>query len=465
MREIWIPELLAALFTLLFLIRPLFKGLWSLDGIAWFPILSLGAAAAIFPAYGFRPECLPLLAYQGVMALISVQPLLAGARRSFHERQSFFTIPAIVILAIFTGMALWFAPLDLPPSETRPVQIQGGGYTLRIFDARRPSRGVIFLVPPEFGGMGAVDSVCAALAEQGFTVIGYTRSGLHSPSETAGLWSGFRRGTVLKKANDRGRALEEKKRREIEFVLPYVRENLGTLAPAAKDGPLFLAGWGPGGSALYYLASEQAAPGRNFVSGRSGAGKALDGVLGLVAVESRLWSVWEPEPPPSAGAVPGENPLRRALGFVGRWFARFRPEKISGPGEAPAPAIPLLCLVSDRAFDGEPARRDYAALFAGLQNSRGPAALAALEGAGPLDYSDFPAEYPLYSALFPGRRPGGSFTRNPSGDTAAVIARFCELAAGGEPGDSTAGESPRGLSRSPLRLETRYWNLGDLSLY
>jgi hypothetical protein len=370
----------------------------------------------------------------------------------------------ITVLAFFTGIALWFAPQDLPPAETRLVRVQNGDYALRIFDARRPPRGLIFLVPPEFGGIRAVDSVCTALADRGFTVIAYTRSVFRSPAQMARLWSIFRRGTALKKANERGRALEEEKRREIEFILPYVWENLETLAPAVPGGAVFLAGWGAGGSALYYFASEQIAPpGRFFVSGS--AGKMFEEVRGLVAVESRLWSAWEPEPPPAAETVPNQNPLWRVLGLVGRWFTRLRPEKIRGPGEARPPAIPLLCLVSDRAFDEEPIRRDYAALFAGLRNSRGPAALAAMEGAGPLDYSDFPADYPLYSALFPGReKKFGGFS---SGDTAALIARFCELAAGTETGGDTApaGESPRGLPRRALRLETRYWNLGDLRLY
>jgi hypothetical protein len=122
MREIWIPEILASIFTLIFLIRPLFKGLWPLDGIAWFPILSLAVMAVLFPAYGFRPEGLPLLAYQGAMALISLRPLLAGPRRGFHKRSPLFTFPALVFLALCTALALCFAPLDLPPPEARLVR-------------------------------------------------------------------------------------------------------------------------------------------------------------------------------------------------------------------------------------------------------------------------------------------------------------------------------------------------------
>jgi hypothetical protein len=260
-----------------------------------------------------------------------------------------------------------------------------------------------------------------------------------------------------------------------------VRENLGTLAPGAEKGALFLVGWGAGGSALHYLAAEQRPPAGRFVPRRAGAGRALEGVFGLVMVESRLWSLWEPELLPADEAAPARNPLRRGLEIAGRWFARFRPEKIRGPGAVEAPAIPLLYLVSDRAFE-EQDGGDYGALFAGLRSARHPAALAALEGAGPLDYGDFPAEYPLYSVLFPGgpaHRFGGLFTRNPLEDTAAIIARFCGLAAGAgteegteakEGAETAAGEggqvlSGRDSSRRILRLETRYWNLGDLRLY
>jgi hypothetical protein len=477
MREIWIPETVGSLFTLIYLIRPLFKSLRPLDGIAWFPLLALGVAAAVFPAYGFRPEYVPLLAYQAVTAALSLGPLLMGGRRSadLYNRGSFFSFFIIAGLVLFTALALWFAPLDLPSAEGRPVKVENRGrrYTLHIFEGRRPSRGLVFLVPPEFGGIKAVDSICAALGDRGFTVIGYTRRGLRSPAALAGLWSSFRRGTVLKKANAAGRALEEEKRREIEFILPYVRENLGTLAPGAEGGAFFLAGWGAGGSALYYLTAEYTAPsvGRFPSPGRAGpAGKENYGALGLVMVESRLWSSWEPAPAPAPPA-PGENPV---LGALRRLPARIMPERLGGPGEPESPGIPVLYLVSGRALEEKPARRDYAALFAALRNSSGPAALAVLEGAGPLDYSDFPAEYPLYRALFPGppraAGPAGAF---PAAEAAALAARFYDLAAGASetpgPGGglnpaANPGPAPAAARRN-LHLETRYWNLGDLRLY
>jgi hypothetical protein len=474
MREIWIPEILGFLFGLIFLIRPLFKGLRPLEGIAWFPVLALGVAAAIFPAYGFRPEYLLLLVYQGIMALVSLGPLLMGTHRgaNLYEQGSLFTVLTITGLVLFTALALWFAPLDFSPGEGRPLRLEnrGGGYTLHIFESRGPSRGLIFLAPPEFGGIKAVDSICAALGDRGFTVIGYTRNGLRSPAALAGLWSSFRRATVLKKANEAGRALEEEKRRELEFILPYVKENLEALAPGAEGGPLFLAGWGAGGSALYYLMAEQTdRPAGRFSQSRTGgAGKGYQGALGLILVESRLWSSWEPAPPPAAEPAPDQNPVLRTLAALRRQRARFMPEKIGGPGKPRPPAVPLLYLVSSRALEEKPARRDYAALFAALRNSTAPAALAAMEGAGPLDYSDFPTEYPLYRALFPGSTAVGKGAGFPAADTAALIARFCGLAAEArETRQPEGGLDPAGAGnfRRNLHLETRYWNLGDLGLY
>ncbi|MDR1972679.1 MAG: hypothetical protein LBQ46_12255 [Treponema sp.] len=494
MREIWIPEFLSSLFVLIFLVRPLFKGLWPLDGIAWFPVLALGVACALFPAYGYRPECVPLLANQGFMALMNLGPLLKGSRHiaGFRQRGPLFTVSALVFLVLVTGMALWFAPPDLPPAGARlVVQVRGrngafGGYKLHVFGGEgresppaadspagpSSARPVIFLVPPDFGGLDAVDGVCSALGDRGFTVISYTRPGFLSPLDLAGLWSAFRKGTVLKKANDFGRALEEGRRRELTFLLPYVKENLAALAPAADGDLLFLAGWGAGGAALVSLVPESSGPGYPGIWGPAAARRTglparsplPYGVRGLVAVESRLWTAWDPAPAPERSAGP------RILESLRNWAARLRPERIGGLGTVPRPACPVLYLVSDRALGG--GEGSYAALFSALRNSGGPAALAAMEGAGPLDYTDFPAERSLYSALFPGRSRGsgrgvfpGSEALSSSRYTAALIARFCQLTVPGRipAGDSEAGTRFQG--RPVLELETRYWNFGDLDLY
>jgi hypothetical protein len=495
MREIWIPELISSLFVLVFLIRPLFKGLWPLDGIVWFPVLALGITLTIFPAYGFRPECVPLLLHHGVVALMNLGPLSAETRRTtaFHELSGLFIASALAALVLVTAAALWFAPRDLAPVPSRQVQVPGRNgspaYTLHIFEGGEDTSGegapgtrpLIFLVPPGFGGLDAVDSLCAALGDRGFTVISYTRRNPGPANRLFRIWRAFRRGTVLKKANDSGRAVEAEKRAEIEFLVPYVKENLAALAPGADGARLFLAGWGAGGSALAYLAVQgqdgttgpanmgNPAPGRFPGPGRSAP--PAYGALGLVVVEGRLWSSWVPAPPPLPVAG-SPNPFLAFLGNLRNGMNRFRPERIAGPGGVPLPDIPVLYLVSDQALGRDQA--PYAALFAALRNSAVPAALAAMEGAGPLDYSDFPAEYPLYTTLFPGAGraaaydwgasgpnfPGRRRSRDCIGDTAALIARFYELAAPltGDPADPPP-------PRQRLHLETRYWNFGDLRVY
>jgi hypothetical protein len=454
---------------LVFLIRPLVKGLWTLDGVAWLPLLAFAAVITLFPAYGFRPECIPLLINHGVLALISLGPLLMGARRNaaFHEQGGLFAFSALVCLILFTGVALWFAPQDLPPAPARLVEIRDPDttrrYTLHVFDGEEAGpvegRPLIFVVPPEFGQAKAVNSICAALEARGFAVITYTRQGFSSPARLYRLWRSFIRGTVFTRANEQGRSLENELRREIQFVLPHVKENLGDLAPGADS--LFLAGWGAGGSALVYLASQPSQSG-DRLPGHPGATLPLYGAKALVVVESRLWSAWEAAPPPDPLSG-GSNPALQVLAAVGNWFARFLPEKIKGPGPVPRPQIPMLYLVSDRAFD--PEQWDYAALFHSLRDSMGPVALAAMEGAGPLDYTDFPTEYPLYTSLFSGygesrdQRGARTSRSRVTWDTAALIARFCELAAGD---NSSGGGSP---GRTALHLETRYWNFGDLRVY
>jgi hypothetical protein len=456
MREIWIPELLSTLLALVFLARPLFKGLWSLDGIAWFPLLALGIVLIIFPAYGFRPECVPLAFCLLFIALMNLKPLFTWTRRNaeFREQGVLLSIPPIAFLVLAGAAALYFAP-DLPaPVHSRTFALtapdrSAAAYTLHVFEggnAPESPRPLIFLVPPDFGRLAAVERICAALGERGFTVISYARDHFAQPGRLLKLWRAFRNGTRLKKANSAGRALEAEKRAEVEFILSYVQENLDSLAPGADGKALFLAGWGTGGAALAYLsaAAERRGP----------------AALGLVVVESRFWSSWTAAPPPEQAAPPSGF-FPKLLAKAGDLFRRFLPERTGGPEAIPRPGIPVLYLLSDWALDES--ERSYAAVFAALRSSAVPAALAVMEGAGPLDYSDLPAKYPLYRALFPGRSGGpGDYAEN----SAALIARFCELAAAGPP--KTANPPAfTGRLRLPggLYLETHSWNFEDLRLY
>ncbi|GHV50850.1 hypothetical protein AGMMS49579_05120 [Spirochaetia bacterium] len=468
MKEIWIPELISALFLLLFIFRPLIKGLWPLDGLNWFPLLALVITLGLFPAYGFRPECLPLLLYFAVLALLNLPSL---HNDDFHDRGLGFILPAALLLVLAAAVALFFAPMDPTEKVTAPNIVmvrderQNRNYTLRIFGPaedtaesalaepqQTPGRPLLLVIPPEAGGIRAVDTLCANLADRGFTVISYSRRGFDSlaPDKLSRMWQSFRNGTVSKKANDFGRALETGRMEDLNFLLPHIKRNSAALVPGADPETLIIAGFGAGGAAAVYLASSPAIMAQNRQ------------LRGIVTVESGFWSSYSEEERIPRSIPATTNWFKKTGSAVQNWFANLRPLKMTGLGTVQRPVIPTLYLVSDRALEGV-AQTQYAAAFDLLQKpGPAPAALIALKGAGPLDYTDYPVEYSLYSALFPGQGEktglrGQDFIEN----TTAVITGFAAAVL------QAPDTLRQGATRADYHLLTRSWedspwNLRDL---
>jgi hypothetical protein len=467
MKEIWIPELIGSLLLFFFLIRPLVKGLWPLEGLAWFPLLALGILAAVFPAYGFRPECIPLLLYHGLCALASLGSLPGEARRGkvFRKRGLPLVLVKTLMLGALTAFALFFAPLDSreKPDQARLVALRNEAkdqdYTLYIYEAPEPShllKPLLFLVPPDTGSVQAVDRLCAALRDRGFSVLSYRRRGFDSPANYLAWLRSFRWGTVFQKANRAGRNLEEKRREDIEFLLPHIRQNNLFLVPGANPEALILAGWGAGGSALSYLAGADADI--SYAAGRTGR-IVGGGVRGIVVVESRFWSLWNGEERQKLPVPPEADWLLRGRILALNWLGGLSPPRIKGLGTPPRPRFPLLYLASDWALGLNPAEGDYAAAYALLRGSANPAAIASFDGAGPLDYTDYPVDYPLYPSLFPGRGRRGLLSGDFTGKTADLIANFSALLL-----RNTGTALPQAVHQGReegLHVETWSWNLPD----
>jgi hypothetical protein len=464
MKEIWIPELISSLLLFFFLIRPLVKGLWPLEGLAWFPLLAFGIIAAVFPAYGFRPECVPLLVHQGIFALASLGPLLGRSRQGDFRKRG---LPLVLLktagLGVFTAFALFFAPLVVREDTERPriAAARNGAkdqdYTLYIYEAPGssvPKRPLLFLIPPDTGSVKAVDRLCGALRDRGFSVLSYRRHGFESPANFLAWLQSRRWGTVFKRANGLGRNLEEKRREDIEFLLPHIRQNNLFLVPGADPEAVILAGWESGGAALVYLAD--AAADVSYAAGRTGR-TVGNGVRGIVAVESRFWSLRKGEERQKIPVPRGADWLLKGKTAVLNWLGGLAPLKINGLETLPRPRFPVLYLASDWAFSLKPAEKDYAAAYALLRGSANPAAIASFEGAGPLDYTDYPVDYPLYSALFPGRGREGFLGGDFTGKTADLIANFAVPLL-----QNTGTALPKAARREgDLHLETWSWNLPD----
>jgi hypothetical protein len=536
MNEIWIPEAIITFFIILALLGPFFKKLLAIAGLIWLPFAALCITIGIFPAYGFRPECIPLLIYEIFYNISNIPLLISGAvsrsHNNLHDRGLIFTIPAFVLFSAAVLFMFVFSPRIPTGLTTEGIRTEkitnktkNRDYTLRIYIppglSGSAEQSFIFVAPPEAGALSAVDRVCAKLRDRGFTVISYFRwnillpalreedgtsfpalagaSGRISPGRVYRHWRAFRKGTVLKKANEQGQALETEQREDLEFVIAQVRR-ISAAAGAAPDGgrrlspperPLVLAGFGASGSALVNLAESP-----DFAS-------RFGNVPGIIAVESRLWSAYRSDPPVFSPAPEGASGFLRFRTGVANWFAGLRVRRTSGFGRLPRPSVPVLYLVSDLALEEHPIPRPgeeidgsaggglntlfgsnpYGAVFETMRNSSSPAALAALEGAGPLDYYDYPLSQPLYSFLFQGRKKEAK-SSNPLEDTVSLIGNFAamlmekeraallqkqaEALRGTAREAAGQAELPRPIMpvrRGPgagIRIETWSWNLPDL---
>ena len=425
--EIWVPQALAVIFLLFPLLRPFIKGLWSLDGIVWLPLVALGILAGIFPAYGFRPEVIPLLVLAIFLNLANLLTFVRAAADSPQEAGAFRSIFAMVLLAAASVPMFVFSPQvyakherEAEPARSLAVPGGGGEYVLRIYGPALAERPLIFLVPPDIGSAASVELVSERLRDNGFTVVTYFRRGHETlfvdengrrrqyPARLIRRWRVLRRATDFAAANERGQALEAARRDDVEFLLPRLPALLGI---QGRMPPVLFVGYGAGGSALAYMAGEDGFLGR------------YSDALGVVAVESRLWSSFrtEPrvmEPLTDAGAI------SRLRTNVANWFYGRRRLRVSQTGPLPESGLPVLYLVSGRAL--EAGGRQYRAIFDALSSGDGPVALAAIESAGPLDYQDIPLTQPMISFFLSGRR-GAGRNKDPLGDTAGIIGNFASF--------------------------------------
>ncbi|MDR2618063.1 MAG: hypothetical protein LBC62_04250 [Treponema sp.] len=467
MREIWISEFFIGLFLFLALIRTRVKKLAALAGIVWLPLAAFLLSIGLFPAYGFRPEVLPLAAFAGLAALLHIPAMISTRGRARadtypEKKPPFSLIAGLLLLALVLYPAFRFSPLEpaAPDSEVLSFTLRDDDtrrvFKVRLYTAgeRGNSRPLLVIGPPVFGAT-ALEDVCAELAGKGFTVLSYTRQGPASPAEWFRRFRAFSAGTRSAAANERGRALEEASRRDLLAVLdgiagnPELREGLSLFDTASKDD-LFLAGYDTGASALVLLA------------GNPSFTRTWQAVKGIIAVESPLWSLYRQEervfeaPPPDAGWFAS---MRAGLGS---WAASLKPKKITGLREIPGAVLPVLYLVSDRALEAK-YRLKYEAVFGSLKAGKKPAVLAAAAGAGPLDYAGFPSKYPLLSRLYNGRQEDVWKDREAAGGTARIIANFAAVILEAE----ETGDVPLSVEPLPkgIRLESGNWNLKPIGLY
>jgi hypothetical protein len=334
-----------------------------------------------------------------------------------------------------------------PPPGTRPEP------------ALRPA---LLVVPPITGSILMVDRLCASLRDGGFTVISYSRLDFDFPAvdEDGKLWRppltnmldlfrSYTGGRFSEAANNTGRFLETERREDIRFLLDLIRQNRGIPGYAEPPGNrtdwerVFAAGYGAGGSALLSLTGKNTA------------------LRGIIAIESQLLSAYRgseglpaPEPPQNA------NWFQSLWVGISAWAADAGSHKITGIGAVPNPEAPLCFIVSDQVQNAKHQNGRYGALIRVFRTTTAPVILAAVSGAGVLDYSDAPEKYPIYSVLFSGQgRKAWSRAGSVPG-TAALIINFAASVLEREDTGGGPSLSRKTLDTESLHLESR----GALSL-
>ena len=441
--EIWVPEAIVVLFLALPLFRPFVKILWPLDGLVWLPLIALGIVIGFFPAYGFRPECLPILVFALIYNLVNLSSLISSVASrpndAFRDRGLLSVVCAFILLTA-AAMPLFAFPsrvYEKPEEETETLRelvisnriINDDGmfyrnYLLRIYGPVKKNRPLIVLVPPEIGSAASVDIVCTELCKKNFTVITYSYENKHPflkqsvfPVKLLKYWNIYKKAADFVSANEQGKALETERRADIEFLLsqlPALLDDTGK----GKLPPLLLAGYNAGGSALAYLAGE-----REFIS-------QYNNVLGIVAIECRLWSSYLPESPAAPYVPAGGGTLLRQWVNIESRLINLLPQRVSRSGPLPGAnlsfrGLPVLYLVSGKALDSK-RQKPYQAVFDSMRSGLGRVAIASIQGAGPLDYQDFPFTYPMYSFFLPGLKDAQK-SEDPIGDTAGIIGNFASF--------------------------------------
>jgi hypothetical protein len=495
MVELIILEALVFFFLLLPLIRPLAKKLWPMDGLVWLPVLALGITVGLFPAYGFRPECIPLLLYTVIFNIINIPQVLSLIGRmqndDFREWHPGLTAFLTGFLVLVTAVGIYFLPGGKTALTGEGVsslvvydEERNNKYFLRVYghagtnsgesaaspDAFSPLgtrpesalRPALLVVPPITGSILMVDRLCASLRDGGFTVISYSRLDFDFPAvdEDGKLWKppltnmpdlfrSYTGGRFSEAANNTGRVLETERREDIRFLLDLIRQNHGIPGYAEPPGNrtdwerVFAAGYGAGGSALLSLTGKNTA------------------LRGIIAIESQLLSVYRgneplpaPEPPQNA------NWFQSLWAGISAWAADAGSHKITGIGAVPNPEAPLCFIVSDQVQNVKHQNGRYGALIRVFRTTTAPVILAAVSGAGVLDYSDAPEKYPIYSVLFSGQGRKAWSRADCVPGTTALIINFAASVLERENTDGGPSLSRKPLDVESLHLESR----GALSL-
>jgi len=445
MPDLGILELTIAFLLFLPLARPYIKAFAKTAGFVYLPPVALFCVIALFPAYGLHIECVPLLIYTAAFNILNYRAIKAAVReygsRDFIPYNPTRFLISTAALVFVTCVALFFLPESDPQvlsgAETLTLKsADGNEYFLRIYkneagsirdvdgsagagNAEPESAGgrgepLVLTVPPVTGSVSITDGFCEKLSRAGFTVVSFSRKDFDFPARPAGveiLRPGLKILKTLFLAKFRGPAkngnalaaavfLEEQRRSDIEFIVFNLR-NIKTLAAYRE---FVIAGFDEAASAALLLAAN-----RDFL-------QTAPGLKSVIAVEPRLFSLYEEIESGAARPLPEEEGGSQILNFVFRLINKVKtlipPRKKAAfniKGSLPRFEIPVLILnksIKDESRAGNAAllkTLEYNQISAQSPGQSVPAGFAAFRKSAILYCTDIPEKYPVLFCLSAGR--------------------------------------------------------------
>lgn len=268
MPDIGILEILIAFFLFIPLCRPFLKNFILIEGFAYFPPIAVFCVIAIFPAYGFRPECVPLLVFALISNALNLSSLSASISHLRYsadaERGSVYFMVMLVFLTVSVFIALSFMPFTdtagLPVAKSEIFKPTGeeNEYLLRYYYDDKSSYSnetpVILAAPPVLGSSSVIDMICAAMEQKGFLVANFSHSDFDLFSvdvEGRVSYPTFKTAKkIITSVFNRDNAyFEDIRGKDIDTVLPVIRKRF----PSRK---IFIIAYGASGSALASLSRD-----------------------------------------------------------------------------------------------------------------------------------------------------------------------------------------------------------------
>jgi hypothetical protein len=430
--ELAVVEALIGFFLVMPLLRPFVRLFAASDGFVFFPPAALLCAIAVIPAYGFRPECVPLLIYAVLFNFMNLKALFAVFLRlkiSDGEGRNVVRLCICALsLSLCMGLAFKFLPApELGMSEDEQNDVGQNAHVLsdaetgffKLHDAERNAdlfvryypaalsqndNGAVILFPP-LAVPHIPKKIISRLLENGMSVIILTHPFSDSVVDDgngadtkASLLVRARNAMLLvsgmrdAKRVGEGRALVAERLSDLRFFLNAIKQGEINFS-RGNFSQLFFLGYNEGGAAMV-----------EFLSNRNEL-RIFPEIKGAAVIESVMLSgVTAPE---NTGAP--ENTKR----FI------FTPNTETPEiGAVPHSLLPVLFIAGDSIIAGKNRYGRYVAVLQELLESPSPFIIAAVKGAHHIDFTGLKNDYPVLELDFKGEmeeNEGNNFWKNDTG--------------------------------------------------